>query len=59
MLRLSVALAPNGTLAERVYTPLHFVLRYGPEAVRKPLLEALRWDTTGIQIFDLGDTVAP
>ncbi len=59
MLRLSVALAPNGTLAERVYTPLHLVLRYGPEAVRKPLLEDLRWDTTGIQIFDLGEAVTP
>ncbi|MBL8112475.1 MAG: bacillithiol biosynthesis BshC [Acidobacteria bacterium] len=57
MLRLSVSLAPNGTLAERVYTPLHLVLRYGPEAIRRPLVHDLRWDAAGIQIFAIGDAV--
>ncbi len=47
--RLAAALAPGGRPAERVYTPLHWLLRHGREGLVGPLKEQLRWDVAGLQ----------
>ncbi len=47
--RLATALAPGGRPAERVYTPLHWLLRHGREGLVGPLKQQLRWDVAGLQ----------
>jgi len=51
--RLAVALAPDRRLAERAYTPLHYLLRYGRAGLAGPILAGLRWDTPGVQLLEL------
>jgi bacillithiol biosynthesis cysteine-adding enzyme BshC len=47
--RLAAALAPGGRPAERVYTPLGWLLRHGRAGLVGPLKEQLRWDAAGLQ----------
>ncbi len=47
--RLAAALAPGGRPAERVYTPLHWLLRHGRAGLVGPMKEQLRWDVAGLQ----------
>lgn len=47
--RLSLALAPGGRPAERVYGPLPWLLRYGRAGLMGPMKEQLRWDVAGLQ----------
>ena len=51
--RLAVALVPEGRLAERVYSPLTYLLRHGRAGVVTPILQHLRWDRPGLQVIDL------
>ncbi|MEO6324327.1 MAG: bacillithiol biosynthesis BshC [Thermoanaerobaculia bacterium] len=51
--RLAVALVPEGRLAERVYSPLTYLLRHGRAGVVTPLLTHLRWNRAGLQVIDL------
>jgi hypothetical protein len=51
--RLAVALVPEGRLAERVYSPLTYLLRHGRAGVVAPILQNLRWDQPGLQVIDL------
>lgn len=47
--RLGGELLPDGTLAERVYPVLPYVLRLGREAVVGALRRDLKWDEPGVQ----------
>ncbi len=47
--RLAAALAPGGRPAERVYSPLPWLLRHGRAGLVGPLKEQLRWDEAGLQ----------
>ena len=51
--RLAAEVAPGGTLAERVYTAVPWVLRHGREGLVGPLKHRLRWDVTGLQVVEL------
>lgn len=51
--RLGDALLPGGSLAERVYSPLPYLLRVGRSGLVEPLRRALRWDRAGLQVIDL------
>lgn len=51
--RVVTALAPEGRLAERLYTPVTTLLKHGREAVVSRLAEALRWDQAGLQVIEL------
>ena len=51
--RLAGSLAPGGRPAERVYSPLPWLLRHGREGLVGPLRERLRWDVAGLQEIEL------
>lgn len=51
--RVVAEVAPGGTLAERVYTAVPWVLRYGREGLVVPLKHRLRWDVPGLQVVEL------
>ena len=51
--RLAGSLAPGGRPAERVYSPLPWLLRHGREGLVGPLREKLRWDVAGLQEIEL------
>ncbi len=47
--RLAASLAPGGRPAERVYSPLPWLLRHGRAGLVGPLKQQLRWDVAGLQ----------
>lgn len=47
--RLAVSLAPGGRPAERVYTPLTWLVRLGRAGLVGSLREQLQWDVAGLQ----------
>jgi bacillithiol biosynthesis cysteine-adding enzyme BshC len=51
--RLAGEILPGGTLAERVYTAVPWLLRFGREGLVPPLKQALRWDVPGLQVIPL------
>ena len=51
--RVAAEVAPGGTLAERVYTAVPWVLRHGREGLVGPLKHRLRWDVPGLQVVEL------
>ncbi len=51
--RLAASLAPGGRPAERLYSPLAWLLRHGRAGLVGPLKEQLRWDVAGLQEIDL------
>jgi len=51
--RLAASLAPGGRPAERVYSPLPWLLRHGRAGLVGPLKEQLRWDVAGLQEIEL------
>lgn len=50
--RVASALVPGGTLAERVYTPVTYLLTLGREGLVGPILRELKWDRAGLQVVD-------
>jgi hypothetical protein len=50
--RLSALLLPNGTLAERVYTPVPYLLRLGRDGLLSALEGSLRWDRPGLFVAE-------
>jgi hypothetical protein len=51
--RLADEIFPGGTLAERVYSVLPYVLRFGREAVVGALRRELLWNEPGLQVIAL------
>ncbi len=51
--RVAAEVAPGGTLAERVYAALPWVLRHGRAGLVGPLKQRLRWDVRGLQVVVL------
>ncbi|HEV8267019.1 MAG TPA: bacillithiol biosynthesis BshC [Thermoanaerobaculia bacterium] len=51
--RLEEALVPNGQLAERVYTPVTYLLRHGRERLVEAIRRDVRWDRPGLQPVEL------
>ena len=51
--RLAEEILPGGALAERVYSVLPYVLRFGREAVVGALLRELVWNEPGLQVISL------
>jgi uncharacterized protein YllA (UPF0747 family) len=51
--RLSREFLPGGTLAERAYTAVPWLLRFGRAGLVSPLKQALRWDVPGVQVIPL------
>jgi len=51
--RLAEEIFPGGTLAERVYTAVPWLLRFGREGLVSPLKQGLRWDVPGLQVIPL------
>ena len=51
--RLAASLAPGGRPAERLYSPLPWLLRHGRTGLVGPLREQLRWNVAGLQEIDL------
>lgn len=51
--RLAEEILPGGTLAERVYTAVPWLLRLGREGLVAPLKQGLRWDVPGLQVIPL------
>ena len=51
--RLAEEILPGGTLAERVYTAVPWLLRFGREGLVAPLKQGLRWDVPGLQVIPL------
>ena len=51
--RLVDEILPGGTLAERAYSALPYVLRFGREALVGALRRELKWDDAGLQVIDL------
>lgn len=51
--RVVTALAPEGKLAERLFTPVTYLLRHGRETFAARLREGLRWDQPGLQVIEL------
>ena len=51
--RLSEEILPGGTLAERAYSALPYVLRFGREALVGALRRELKWDDAGLQVIGL------
>ena len=50
---LSEEIAPGGKLAERVYTAVPWLLRYGRDGLVGPLKRDLRWSVPGLQVIEL------
>lgn len=51
--RLAEEILPGGALAERTYSALPYVLRFGREAVVGALLRELVWNEPGLQVISL------
>ncbi len=51
--RIVQEIVPDGRLAERAYTAVPWILRYGRDGLVQPLKERLRWDVTGLQVIEL------
>ncbi len=51
--RIVQEIVPGGRLAERVYTAVPWLLRYGRDGLVGPLKQRLRWDVTGLQVVEL------
>jgi bacillithiol synthase len=51
--RLAEEILPGGRLAERVYSALPYVLRFGREALVGALRRELRWNEPGLQVIEL------
>jgi len=51
--RLVEEILPGGTLAERVYTAVPWLLRYGREAFVAPLKQGVRWNVPGLKVIEL------
>jgi bacillithiol biosynthesis cysteine-adding enzyme BshC len=51
--RLVDELLPDGRLAERVYSPLPWLLRFGRDGLVEPIRRELKWDTPGLQVIEL------
>jgi len=51
--RLSEEITPGGELAERVYTAVPWLLRYGRDGLVGPLKQGLRWNVPGLQVIEL------
>ena len=51
--RLTAALLPAGKPAERVYSPLVYLPRYGRERLQAKLLGEVRWSDPGPQVIEL------
>jgi len=51
--RLADEIFPGGALAERVYTAVPWLLRFGREGLVAPLKQRLRWDVPGLQVIPL------
>ena len=49
--RLTTALAPHGALAERLYTPVTYLMTLGREGLTSAL-SGLRWDVPGLQVLE-------
>ncbi len=52
--RLADLVVPNGTLAERIYTPVPWLARMGRRALVGALEEAVRWDAPGLVEVEAG-----
>lgn len=50
--RLEGALLPGGSLAERVYTPVPALLRWGREGLLHALEAGIRWDAPGLAVIE-------
>jgi bacillithiol biosynthesis cysteine-adding enzyme BshC len=51
--RLAEEILPGGTLAERVYSALPYVLRFGRKTLVGALREELKWNDAGLQVIGL------
>lgn len=51
--RLVDDILPDGRLAERVYSPLPWLLRFGREGLVEPIRRELRWNVPGLQVIEL------
>lgn len=51
--RIVQEVAPGGKLAERAFSAVPLVLRYGREGLVGPMKQRLRWDVTGLQVIEL------
>lgn len=51
--RLVDEILPGGKLAEREYSPLPWLLRFGRESVVEPIRRELKWDMPGLQVIEL------
>jgi bacillithiol biosynthesis cysteine-adding enzyme BshC len=51
--RLTEEILPGGRLAERAYSALPYVLRFGREALVGALRRELKWDDAGLQVIGL------
>jgi len=51
--RLVDEILPGGKLAERVYSPLPWLLRFGRDGLVEPIRRELKWDVPGLQVIDL------
>jgi bacillithiol biosynthesis cysteine-adding enzyme BshC len=50
--RLSAAILPGGSLAERVTTPVPWLLRWGRDGLLRALEHDLRWDRPGLTVIE-------
>ncbi len=51
--RLAEEILPGGTLAERAFTAVPWLLRFGRAGLVAPLKQGLRWDVPGLQVIPL------
>lgn len=51
--KLFASLLPGGRLAERTYSPLPWIARYGREALATALHDQVRWNAAGLVEIDL------
>jgi bacillithiol biosynthesis cysteine-adding enzyme BshC len=51
--RIVQEIVPGGRLAERVYTAVPWLLRYGRDGLVGALKQQLRWNVTGLQVIEL------
>jgi uncharacterized protein YllA (UPF0747 family) len=51
--RLVDEILPDGRLAERMYSPVHWLLRYGRDGLVEPMRRELKWNEPGLQVIEL------
>lgn len=52
--RLTQALVPGGALAERVFTPVPWLVRHGRDELAAAMREGIRWDAAGLTVVGIG-----